>query len=221
MERGAALSLDAPQNVVARSLSAIDRRILELENTLSEDDSEDGANDNNDAVPPPPLLPASAAHGSVDSAACGSWTDMLKARARAEGRELPVGLVAALRGSGANEKAKQTKEKEKTRKKKKKKQKTSDESADAALPAVPAVPSKSGVPAVLWCDCCRIQVNSEALMREHLQGKRHILAARVHDARAEARYCEACEIVFTGPAQLMEHCKGKKHKVAARERGVQ
>eukprot|EP00966_Prymnesium_polylepis_P220278 5095627-Prymnesium_polylepis.1 len=143
---------------------------------------------------------------------------MLKARARAEGRELPVGLVAALRGSGANEKAKQTKEKEKTRKKKKKKQKISDESVDAALPAVP---SKSGVPAVLWCDCCRIQVNSEALMREHLQGKRHILAARVHDARAEARYCEACDIVFTGPAQLMEHCKGKKHKAAAREKGVQ
>ncbi|EOD31101.1 hypothetical protein EMIHUDRAFT_203210 [Emiliania huxleyi CCMP1516] len=49
----------------------------------------------------------------------------------------------------------------------------------------------------LRCEMCG------ALLREHLQGKKHV-----------------CDIAFTSVAQLTEHCKGRKHRDAeGRQRG--
>ena len=76
-------------NVVERSLSTIDQRIAELERELDDDDSEE---EEAAAAKPQQTPSASATHGG------GSWKSMLKARAKAEGIVLPVGLVAKLRG---------------------------------------------------------------------------------------------------------------------------
>jgi len=60
----------------------------------------------------------------------------------------------------------------------------------------------------------------QALLREHLQGKKHVQAARAAAAREEGRFCEVCDIAFTSVAQLTEHCKGRKHRDAeGRQRG--
>ncbi len=44
----------------------------------------------------------------------------------------------------------------------------------------------------LRCEACGITVTSEALMREHVQGRKHHQAVRMFEARAEGRYCEVC-----------------------------
>ena len=210
--------------IVERSLSAIDQRIRELENALASDDSSDDA-DGDDDEPAGPA-PGCCADFSAGASSSSSWTSMLKARAKAEGKQLPVGLVAQLRGSSsgdvqaAKEEKKRRKEEKKKRKKEKKEikeKKRKREDADAPTGPTRAEPDgSSGAPPEFYCECCRIQVNSAALLQEHLKGKKHVQAARVRDARAESRYCEACEVVFTGPGQLAEHCKGRKHKEAAR-----
>lgn len=77
----------------------------------------------------------------------------------------------------------------------------------------------SGEAVSLRCDVCGVNVNSEALMDEHLRGKKHALALKAEEARKENRYCEACELCFTSVAQLEDHCKGRKHRdTAARGR---
>lgn len=71
----------------------------------------------------------------------------------------------------------------------------------------------------LRCEVCGVNVNSAALMEEHLLGKKHALALKAEEARRENRYCEACELCFTSVAQLEDHCKGRKHRdTAARGR---
>ena len=77
-------------------------------------------------------------------------------------------------------------------------------------PAV--VGSSTAPPLPLHCEACGVSVNSEELMREHLQGRKHKHAAKMLEAKAEARYCSACDIAFTGPDQLAEHIKGRKHR---------
>ena len=70
----------------------------------------------------------------------------------------------------------------------------------------------------LHCEACNISVTSQELMREHLQGRKHVAAVRLQAARAESRYCDICALEFTGETQLTEHLKGRKHKVAAAKR---
>jgi hypothetical protein len=69
-----------------------------------------------------------------------------------------------------------------------------------------------GEAASLRCGVCGISVNSDALMEEHLRGKKHALALKAEEARRENRYCEPCELCFTSVAQLQDHCKGRKHR---------
>jgi len=74
----------------------------------------------------------------------------------------------------------------------------------------------------LHCEACNISVTSQELMREHLQGRKHVAAVRLQAARAESRYCDICALEFTGETQLTEHLKGRKHsdKAAAAARRV-
>ena len=64
----------------------------------------------------------------------------------------------------------------------------------------------------LHCDICGVGVTSQALMREHLQGRKHRDAARTRLAASEGRFCDTCSLAFTSAAQLKEHCNGKSHK---------
>mmetsp|Transcript_38780 Transcript_38780/g.82626 ORF Transcript_38780/g.82626 Transcript_38780/m.82626 type:complete len:228 (-) Transcript_38780:106-789(-) len=70
----------------------------------------------------------------------------------------------------------------------------------------------------LHCAICDVRVTSQQLMREHLQGRKHLAAAKVHEARAESRFCEVCSIAFTSIEQMTEHTNGRKHKQAAASR---
>ena len=70
--------------------------------------------------------------------------------------------------------------------------------------------STAAAPLSLRCAVCNVSVTSEELMREHLRGRKHQQAQKVHDAKSEGRYCDLCGIVFTGEAQLIEHRKGRK-----------
>ena len=64
----------------------------------------------------------------------------------------------------------------------------------------------------LHCALCGVGVTSQALMREHLQGRKHRDAARTQQAASEGRFCDTCGLAFTSAAQLKEHCNGKTHK---------
>lgn len=44
----------------------------------------------------------------------------------------------------------------------------------------------------LRCEICGVNVTSQQLMREHIRGKKHVIAARAIAAKAEGRYCEVC-----------------------------
>ena len=67
----------------------------------------------------------------------------------------------------------------------------------------------------LHCAICGVSVTSVQLMREHLQGRKHAAALKLHEARAEGRYCNCCQLTFTSQAQLAEHAKGRRHKEQA------
>ncbi|KAL1526842.1 hypothetical protein AB1Y20_015534 [Prymnesium parvum] len=190
--------------IVERSLAALDQRILELERAL-EEGSEESEPDWGHERPPPPSAAASSSFAPPGE----SWVSFLKAR-RAAVQGAQGGSAASERSACGESSGEASPEKKKKLKKKRKRSEATHGGTGAAAP--------STAPPSLWCACCRIRVNSEALMDEHLLGKKHALALRVEAARGESRYCEACDIVFTGPAQLAEHSKGKKHKDALRRR---
>ena len=76
----------------------------------------------------------------------------------------------------------------------------------------PAAPAEEVAGLSLHCDLCGVGVTSQALMREHLQGRKHRDAARSQQAASEGRFCDTCGLAFTSAAQLKEHCNGKSHK---------
>ena len=73
-------------------------------------------------------------------------------------------------------------------------------------------PAVEVVGASLHCELCGVSVTSQALMREHLRGRKHRDAARFKEAACEGRFCATCGLAFTSAAQLKEHCNGKTHR---------
>lgn len=186
-------------NIVNKSLSAIDERIRALEREL---EGLSDSSDHEDAA----ASGAGSSHWEGSSAAAvfaaakvdAAATDHARKKAAKKAARREEGLADVARADA------------------RKKAKKLDGSGECDV----AGSTSAGAEVLsLRCECCNVQVNSQALMREHLQGRKHVQVARVHAARAEARYCEACELVFTSPAQLVEHCKGKRHKEAARQKG--
>ena len=95
-----------------------------------------------------------------------------------------------------------------------------DGKAVAAAPAAkrpregtaPPAPAEEVAGASLHCELCGVSVTSQALMREHLRGRKHRDAARFKEAACEGRFCATCGLAFTSAAQLKEHCNGKTHR---------
>lgn len=89
--------------------------------------------------------------------------------------------------------------------------------AGSEAPAAEAdAPSGGGS---LRCEVCGVSVTSDTLMREHIQGKKHLMTARLQEAKSGGRHCAVCDIVFTSVAQLAEHKKGRKHREAETKGG--
>lgn len=202
-------------HIVERSLSAIDAKILELEQQLAEEGSDSDVDEpetsgsreasNRDAV--------ATVHEQV------SQNELFWA-SRHAGESKSARKKAASRKKrkllGVHDDDEEGSKKKKKSAKRKQKEAVAAAVTDAAASTI-AAPSAAPVTlsaqaTPLACECCGIEVNSEALMREHLQGRKHALAVKVRDARAEGRYCEACEVAFTGPNQYTDHCKGRRHK---------
>ena len=95
-----------------------------------------------------------------------------------------------------------------------------DGKAVAAAPAAkrpregtaPPAPAEEVAGVSLHCELCGVSVTSQALMREHLRGRKHRDAARFKEAACEGRFCATCGLAFTSAAQLKEHCNGKTHR---------
>ena len=95
-----------------------------------------------------------------------------------------------------------------------------DGKAVAAAPAAkrpregtaPPAPAEEVASVSLHCELCGVSVTSQALMREHLRGRKHRDAARFKEAACEGRFCATCGLAFTSAAQLKEHCNGKTHR---------
>ena len=72
----------------------------------------------------------------------------------------------------------------------------------------------TSVPA--WrCELCNICVNSEELLKEHYDGRRHFEMKESREARAAGLYCETCALTFTSQEQLEDHLKGGRHRALA------
>ena len=193
-------------NVVDRSLSAIDAQILALEKQLMED------SDSLEEEEPDAGSSSSNARSATGISERASVNEQFWATRGSDKSRGKKGVRKKVKLAGETYEA--------APKKKSKKRRMKEAEAEVAAGALsgegvastnyaPAFPEVQ--PTQLRCECCRIVVNSEALLQEHLQGRKHVMLARVCDARAEGRYCEACEIAFTGPNQYIDHCKGKRH----------
>ena len=65
------------------------------------------------------------------------------------------------------------------------------------------------------CDLCNISCNSEELLEEHLDGRRHAEMKASEKSRAAGLYCHCCAMGFTGKDQLSEHLAGGRHRQMA------
>ncbi len=173
-------------NIVPRSLTTLEDKIAALERELAEMSSEDSEDDDEEEEVGPPRAPA-----------------------KNEKRSAP--LPPTTKPNKVSKAAKAA-------------QASSSSSSSSSGPTCIDVGPKgasngtaaaAAAPLSLRCAVCNVSVTSEELMREHLRGRKHQQAQKVHDAKSEGRYCDLCGIVFTGEAQLIEHRKGRKHREKA------
>ena len=174
-------------NIVPRSLTTLEDKIAALERELAEMSSEESDEDDDDEEEGPPRAPAKNEKRSAPLPPTTKPNKVSKAAKAAQASSSSSSSSSGPTCIDVGPKG------------------ASNGTASAAAAA----------PLSLRCAVCNVSVTSEELMREHLRGRKHQQAQKVHDAKSEGRYCDLCGIVFTGEAQLIEHRKGRKHREKA------
>jgi hypothetical protein len=74
------------------------------------------------------------------------------------------------------------------------------------------------IPGNFSCDLCSVSVNSEDLLKTHLQGKSHKKKLNLQNDTTSSFHCDVCDIDVTSSEMLENHINGKKHASKLRQK---